>query len=253
MYGKHFQSTYSGSMVGCGPTVFAVWGYVIAHTRDSMVELNPSVLAAIIGCSVDEILTAIEVLLSPDPRSRTKDHDGRRLVRHTEFLFFVPTYEKYRNIRNEEERRKYMRDYMRKYRVNTCKPPLAQAEADSEADSEKIVPTALVEIPTESSTQKREAVPFKEIVDLYHRLLPMCPKVEKITKTRQGYIRQRWTEDLKTLDQWSKYFAYVAKSKFLTGKAQSTNGRAPFRADLEWLCRPGNFAKVAEEKYHEVR
>lgn len=252
MYGKHFQSTYSGSMVGSGPTVFAVWGYVIAHAQDSMVELNPAIIATVIGCDVKEITDAISVLLAPDPRSRTKDHDGRRLIKHTEFLYFVPTYEKYHSIRNEEERRKYMREYMRKYRVNTCKHQLAHTETDTDTETEKNVPTVQVEIPPELSTPKRESVPFKEIIDLYHELLPMLPRVEKITKTRQGFLRQRWAEDLPTLDHWRRYFVYVAKSKFLTGKTQPTNGRAPFRADLEWLCRPGNYAKVSEEKYHAL-
>lgn len=116
MYGKHFQSMYTGSMVGSGPVTFAVWGYVISHVRDSYVELNPVILAAIIGCTPDDIDQAISALCQPDPRSRSKDYEGRRLIQSAEFLFFVPTYEKYHNIRNDEGRREYMRNYMRDYR-----------------------------------------------------------------------------------------------------------------------------------------
>lgn len=130
MYGKHFQSTYTGSMVGSGPVIFAVWGYVIAHTRDSLVKINPYLLSVIIGCTEKEIEEALEKLCSPDKKSRSKDEEGRRLVKKDEFLYFVPTYEKYHSMRNEDDRRAYMREYMKNYRdkkqsdtsnVNSCK------------------------------------------------------------------------------------------------------------------------------------
>lgn len=92
--------------------------------------------------------------------------------------------------------------------------------------------------------------PTKQIVDLYHEVLPTLSRVEKITTARQGYIRQRWLNDLTTLDEWRNYFQDVKASDFLMGRVNGSGDKPPFRADLEWLCRPGNFAKVAEGKYH---
>ena len=96
----------------------------------------------------------------------------------------------------------------------------------------------------------RNPCPLKRIVELYHELLPELPRVEKLTKARVGYVQQRWREDLPSVDSWRAYFADVRNSKFLMGKSQGRDGKPPFRADLEWLIRPGNFAKVAEGKYH---
>lgn len=93
-------------------------------------------------------------------------------------------------------------------------------------------------------------VPVKKIVALYESKLPMCPRIEKLTDARKGYIRQRWIEDLPTLEAWENYFEDVSKSRFLSGLAPGRDGKPPFVADLEWLCRPSNFAKVAEGKYH---
>lgn len=93
-------------------------------------------------------------------------------------------------------------------------------------------------------------VPVSEIVDLYHRCLPELPRVEKLTKTREGFIRQRWQEDLPDLDHWRNYFDFVRQSDFLMGRSKPTNGKPPFRADIEWITRPNNYAKIAEEKYH---
>jgi hypothetical protein len=51
------------------------------------------------------------------------------------------------------------------------------------------------------------------------------------------------------LDWWRRFFGYIGKSKFLTGKT-FTKDRRPFMADLEWIVRPTNFAKIIEQKYH---
>lgn len=113
MFGKHFESMYQGSLVGSGAEVFAVWGYVISHMRPPTftVELNPKLLAFILGEPEKEIESAIEVLCAPDPKSRTKGREGRRLVREGEYQYLVVNGAKYQAIRRAEERREYHRQY----------------------------------------------------------------------------------------------------------------------------------------------
>lgn len=109
MYGKYFASTFSGSMIASGPEVFAVWGYVIAHAVNSYVELNPRLLAAVIGSTPDRMKEAIEKLCAADPESRSKTEEGRRLIREGEYQYRVVNHEKYRRIRDEDGRREYNR------------------------------------------------------------------------------------------------------------------------------------------------
>jgi len=117
MYGKIYESTFTGSMAGSGVKVFAVWSYVIAHTKpDSLVELNPRILSVILGTTEAEVESAIDVLCSPDSRSRSKEFKGRRLIKRAEFLYFVPQASKYRGIPNDRERRQYFRDKKREQR-----------------------------------------------------------------------------------------------------------------------------------------
>lgn len=92
--------------------------------------------------------------------------------------------------------------------------------------------------------------PVNKIVDLYHESLPMLPRVVKLTQARRGQIQQRWREDLRSLDDWKAFFADISSSHFLTGRSKPRNGREPFRADLPWLTKAENFAKIAEGKYH---
>ena len=101
----------------------------------------------------------------------------------------------------------------------------------------------------------------KAVIGLYHENLPTMRRVEVWNETRAGYLRQRWREVAAELSQekdievgdvlnwWAEFFQSVGKSKFLTGRVNSKDGRA-FVADLEWILKPSNFAKIVEGKYH---
>ena len=94
--------------------------------------------------------------------------------------------------------------------------------------------------------------PHQEIIDLYHRTLPMGRQVRMWTAAREAKLRTRWREDAKrqSIDWWERLFSYVADSDFLTGKTHSP-GRAPFELDLEWIITPANLVKIIEGKYHQ--
>lgn len=154
MYGKFFASTFTGSMVGAGLNVFALWGYIIANARkDGTVELNPPIIAATLGCPVGEVQAAIQTLTSPDPNSRSKKEEGRRIIQSAAFLYFIPTHADYQAIRDDAGRQEYMREYMREYRakgkpvnvnVNSGKPPLAHIDVDVDIDVDKAKKKATV-------------------------------------------------------------------------------------------------------------
>lgn len=133
MYGKHFASLYEGSMIGAGAVVFAVWGYVIANqqpdrTVGSQVDLNPKLLAFIIGEPQDQIDSAIKYLCSPDPKSKSKDKDGKRLIKLGEYSYQVVNGAKYRAVRDEETRREQNRQAKRRERIRKTLPPDGERE-----------------------------------------------------------------------------------------------------------------------------
>src|SRR5215471_1372320 len=145
MYGKAFEQTFTGSMVGSGPVAFSVWFYVVANTdKDHYVELNPNILSAVIGADKADIQKAIDGFCSPDPDSRCSEHEGRKLIKEGQYLYFVTGHERFRNTRNGDDRREYMRNYMAERRkvltVNkvNCKPQLAHTEAEADTKAEAI-------------------------------------------------------------------------------------------------------------------
>lgn len=96
-------------MFGAGTDVFAVWGYIIANTTNSTVEINPTLLASILGSTTERVEAALDFLCSPDTRSRNPDEDGRRLIKQGPFQYHVVSHQHYRDIRNEDDRRAYNR------------------------------------------------------------------------------------------------------------------------------------------------
>jgi hypothetical protein len=95
--------------------------------------------------------------------------------------------------------------------------------------------------------RRKTDCPHKEIIALYHEILPMCPQVRDWTPARATQLRARWNEDEKrqNLSYWRRFFEYVRSCDFLVGKGSGK----PFFADLEWITKSGNFTKIREAKY----
>lgn len=92
--------------------------------------------------------------------------------------------------------------------------------------------------------------PYETIVALYHEVLPELRACKTLTETRKSYLRQRWAAKPGTdLAKWRAFFEYVKTCPFLLGQSDGSHGRPPFVADLEWLVKPSNYAKIVEGKY----
>ncbi|MFA5385357.1 MAG: hypothetical protein WC364_11985 [Eubacteriales bacterium] len=70
-------------------------------------------LASIIGTTKEDIVNSVNKLTAPDPNSKNPANEGRRLIHQTGYLYFVVSHENYRAIKNNQERREYMRNYMK--------------------------------------------------------------------------------------------------------------------------------------------
>jgi len=64
-------------------------------------------------------------------------------------------------------------------------------------------------------------------------------------------VLKGWATQGDGLAYLRKFFAYIGKSKFLTGHTTATKGRPAFQAELAWVCNEANWAKIHEGKYHE--
>lgn len=93
--------------------------------------------------------------------------------------------------------------------------------------------------------------PHQKIIDLYHEVLPELTRIRIWNVTRTKLLRSRWREDTErqSLDWWRTFFEYIRRCPFLMGASKPRPDRPPFQADLEWIIRPQNFAKIVEGRY----
>jgi hypothetical protein len=148
---KLFGSIVTSSIWRESTETKVVWVTMLAlANQHGEVWASVGGLAHTAGVTREQCADALRVLLSPDPDSRTKDHEGRR-IEEIDGGWMLLNYLKYRYMRDEEARKEYMREYMRDRRsVNSCKhpltqvsnvnirkPQLAKAEAEAEAEADK--------------------------------------------------------------------------------------------------------------------
>lgn len=143
---------FTGSLCGSGPFVISVMSYVIAYTKQSRVELNPKVLAALIGADVQDIQVAIDYLTAPDPDSRLKACEGCRLVKEGGFQYFVVGWEKYQAIKSEIDRRESNRLAQQKHREKTKQKRKPRAKKNGALAGEE---TAIAAVENGTMTQEQ--------------------------------------------------------------------------------------------------
>ncbi len=172
------------------------------------------------------------------------------------------------------ERVRRHRDKVRNGDVTLQKRPSNAVDTDTDTDTEvnPISPKGdtstataadpvdnFLEIVPKVNGNHAPICPHQAILDLYHEKLPQLVPVRVWNETRRRHLQSLWrgkAAELKWksaadgIEWFDAYFHFVGQSEFLTGKATGNGDRRPFIADLEWIIKPANFAKVIEGKYH---
>lgn len=96
--------------------VRVLWITIMSQTGlDGIARISISGLPRMANLTQEECDDGLKRLMSPDPFSKSKDHEGRRLLMVDGGLKLV-NYFKYRDAKSQDHKNEYMREYMRKYR-----------------------------------------------------------------------------------------------------------------------------------------
>jgi hypothetical protein len=151
-YAKLFSSITESSLWSSSKETRLLFVSMLARANAvGFVEASVPGLARISNLTREETEAALGELMAPDPDDKSGNNEGRRIVK-MDGGWGIVNYEIYRNRRDEEERREYMRQYMAQYRkrpVNSSKPSkpkLAQAEAAPEEEAKAEGESALARI-----------------------------------------------------------------------------------------------------------
>ena len=143
-YTKLFSSIIASSVWQEPPETKLVWITLIAM-KDANGDVMASLpgLAHLAGVPLEATQKAIETFLSPDPYSRTPDHEGRR-IEAISGGWRILNHDLYRSMRNGDERREYQRQWAAKKRskcrhvdnVDKCRPQSTHTDTDTDTNTE---------------------------------------------------------------------------------------------------------------------
>lgn len=123
-----------------GPLVLAVWALILADKdRDGITKLNPDAvyrqwLESREPRTLDEVKAAWEYLAAPDPKSKSQEYEGRRIVPTDDGRWHVVNSEKYRERYSSERRRRQLAEAQRRHREKKAGVEPAPAGRDGAAE-----------------------------------------------------------------------------------------------------------------------
>ena len=134
---KLFNSIITSSVWSEDDKTRIMWVTMLAIV-DSQGLVSGSIpgMSAIARMSLKDAEKSIQALCQPDPYSRSKEYEGRRLI-EVDRGWLIVNYVKYRQRRDAERRkdqnRQAQKRFRRKQKISQSKPKSAQAEAEAEA------------------------------------------------------------------------------------------------------------------------
>lgn len=180
-------------------------------------------LASVANVSIEAAEKAVSNLLAPDPYSRTKDFEGRR-IEVIDGGWHILNYGKYRKMMDEEERREYKAKWAREKRRQT------KTNVDSSRQS-KTSSGQSGHIPSASSSKfactKEEAEAFCESLGL--------PRSDGEAMCLH-WQENKWPKDWKlTIRKW-KSFGYLPSQKNGLKFQKPKHGKDPYElmSDKLW-------------------
>jgi len=119
MYGKIFDSIYTGTLYGQWEAIVTFQQMIVLSDADGNLDMTPPAIAAVTSIPLEIIQKGLEVLAAPDPYSRTPGAEGRRIELidgHRPWGWHIINHEKYRSLQDADTVRAQTRERVRKHR-----------------------------------------------------------------------------------------------------------------------------------------
>lgn len=140
MYTKIFASIYDGSLRKNWRALVTFQQLLILSDKEGYVDMTPEAILDRTKIPEDIILPGIAELSAPDPRSRSKEEGGRRIVPiapDRDWGWRIVNYGQYRNISTQDELRNYWRGAKKAERQK--KAPLEPPPPDSSTSTLPVI------------------------------------------------------------------------------------------------------------------
>ncbi len=214
IYGKIFASMYDGSLRTKAPwqALVTFQQMIVLANKHGELDMTADALSFRTGIPLDIITFGIDALSQPDTESRSEAEEGRRIVlldpEGRTWGWRIVNYAHYRDMRNAEERREYMRLLMQERRATK------KGKRDNRDESQDVVNdvnTPLAPVSNVSQGRGRgksrgrednetadpvgNSIELRLIESFGHRWVP----VEEFLSGRSGSTRGAWLRELAKL------------------------------------------------------
>lgn len=146
MFAKIFNTIFEPSIADDWKTRVVFQDLLVLADKDGIVDMTPTAIARRTNTPLEVVTEAIPKLESPDPHSRTPDHEGRRILRleaHRDWGWRIVNFVKYRESATKEMLRMAEADRKRAYRAKFHRPspsptpPTKNIDTDKEGEKQK--------------------------------------------------------------------------------------------------------------------
>jgi hypothetical protein len=237
-YTPLFQSIITSSIWNEDDQTRIVWISLLALAdAEGKVEGSIAGIAPVARVTIQQCEKALKKLRSPDPYSRTKDDEGRR-IKEIDGGWLILNHNKYRE--KAKNRAAYFREWRQKKKV-------AKEEKDSNTNTNSNSATAR----NKRTVAQRVALStspeaIREDFFSHWNSTAKLPRIRSMTEKRTQRLNSRLKEP-DFADNWRRIIDRIAASAFCTG--QNERG---WRADIDWLLSNStNYVKVLEGKYDD--
>jgi hypothetical protein len=141
MYAKIFRQIYEGTLCTTGPwqALVTFQQLLILADPDGNVDMTAKAISRITTIPLEIIELGIKALLEPDPDSHTPDEAGRRIIPLSpdrNWGWKIVNYLRYRELKREQDRREYHREYWHKRQAK--KKETQQPQQNSSNSTEEV-------------------------------------------------------------------------------------------------------------------
>lgn len=214
MFVKVHEQIFNSSIMEENLEVRYIWFCLLTLAdREGFVDMTTAAIARRINIDEVVVVDAINKFLQPDPTSRTVLFEGKRLEKIREsFGWKIINYIHYRDLRSEENRREYMRNYMHNLRdVNK--------KANTNVNSKQVVAVLAhtdTDLDTDTDTDTEKTTPLNPPSKTQQN--QGFQGIEKIKESHKSVSlgNQLTTQSLIVFEElWKRYPSRVGKKEAL--------------------------------------
>lgn len=233
--------------MGAGSHVISVLAYAIANARppEGDVELNPKLLAILIGEEEERISQAMEYLSAPDEQSRSRAEEGRRIVPIGGFTYRLVNWLEHRFGREAGDRKEYFAQKQREYRERKKEKRVSKGYAKPSNTLPEVDNTEALQTPLRSVTDVTPDKGFENFWKAYPNKVAKAAAVKAWKKVDVNIVTI-----LIALERQKKSEAWTKEGgKFIPHPSTWLNGRRwEDEAQVDQTEQPWYFAGATPEQ-----